>query len=255
MNQLMTLGLVVFSLFLVPQATAHVENEHGAILKFADSRTISELSEINKVLKTVGVSLERIEVPTKATPILRSAVQAPLSDADTLRVLDLFSLSREEIINQAIKSNRQPVIAGGGSMTSGEVGVAPYPKIYDLKSMSHQDRLGARDKFGPLHINATDDMTGVDEVMTLAVGGAWTWYFQVGNQAVELHMSKVAPGEPAWRLNYPGTTPHGAYFHSTDGVVIAHITGPKTWKMRYEAPELPNNQLLGTNPFINFDLK
>jgi len=66
-------------------------------------------------------------------------------------------------------------------------------------------------------------------------------------------MSKVAPGEPAWRLNYPGTTPHGAYFHSTEGLCIAYITGPKVWRMRYEAPGLPNSELLGTNPFINFN--
>lgn len=251
MKKFITLATALIGMTFSTLALAHLNHEHGAILRFADGRTVSELSEINEVLKTVGVSLERINVPEAAIPLLKSAVKAPLSDKDKHRLLELFSLEREQIVQQAIKSNREPVIVGGGSMTSGEVGVAPYPKVYDLHAMSSEDRRAALKKFGPLHVNATDDMVGVDEVMTLPVGGAWTWYFQVGNQAVELHMSKVAPGDPAWRLNYPGLTPHGGNFHAESGLCIAYITGPKTWKMRYTAPGLQNNELLGTNPFIN----
>jgi len=248
-------SFVVSLMLMISNAYAGSSEELGAFLKFDDGRTISELSKINEVLLTAGVHLERIDVPKKAIPLLEDALRGPLSKKETARVLDLFSLSRGDVIKQARKAGRDPVVPGGGSMTSGEVGVAPYPKVYDLGAMGPNDRLGARNKFGPLHVNSTDQMVGVDEVMTLAVGGAWTWYFQVADQAVELHMARVNPGDKAWRLTYPGVTPHGAFFHSTEGLCIAYITGPKTWTMRYEAPGLANAELLGQNPFINFDKK
>ncbi len=251
MNKLISY-MIIPLMILVSNTYASSNNELGAFLKFSDGTAISELSKINEVLMTVGVHLERVDVPIEAIPVLEASLREPLTQSEIVHVLELFSLSRDEIINQAKKAGREPVIAGGGSMTSGEVGVAPYPKVYDLRAMGPNDRLGARNKFGPLHVNSTDELMGVDEVMTLAVGGAWTWYFQVGDQAVELHMSRVNPGDKGWRLTYPGLTPHGAYFHSTEGLCIAYITGPETWTMRYEAPGLANAELLGKNPFVNF---
>jgi hypothetical protein len=252
MNIQRTIALLTLPLLLCSRLT-FADDEIGAFLKFENGRAISELSKINEVLRTVGVHLERIEVPQESIPLLEASLSAPLSAQDRQKILDLFSLSRDAVINQAKKAGRKPVIAGGGSMTSGEIGVAPYPKVYDLKAMSPDDRLSARNKFGRLHINSTDDQVGVDEVMTLPVGGAWTWYFLVGDEAVELHMSRVNPGDRAWRLTYPGLAPHGAYFYSTDGLCIAYITGPESWTMRYEAPGLANSDLIGKNPFLNFD--
>lgn len=251
MKNIITVSFFLFSI-TSSQADAEWQNELGAILKFSDGRVVSQLSEINEVLLTVGVSLEKVPVPEGAIPLLQSATQSPLSDHEKGMLLSYFELDRSQIIEQATKSGRAPVIKNGGHLSTGETGVSPYPKVYDLKAMRAEDRLAARNKFGPLHINSTDEMLGVDEVMTLAVGGAWTWYFQVGEQAVELHMSEVLPGNPAWRLNYPGTTPHGAYFHAETGLCIAHITGPKVWKMRYESTT-GDSSLLGKNPFINFD--
>ena len=224
----------------------------GAFLKFADSRSVSDLAKINAVLKQSGVSLEQIDIPSSALPLVKKSLKEPLSSKDKEVLLDIFSLSKDDVVEQAVKSNRVPVIKGGGSLKTGEPDAEPYPKVYDLKAMSDADRLKARDKFGPLHVNATDAMLGVDEVMTLIAGGPWTWYFEVNGEPVELHMSKVYPGEKGWRLNYPGLTPHGAYFYADEGVAIAYITGPEKWKMRYEAPTLPDSALLGKNPFIDF---
>ncbi len=235
-------------------AVADTRIDKGALLKFSDGRPgVTDITKINEILMSVGVRLEQIDVPKEAIPLLRASMTAPLSAEEKERVLKIFYLSREEVLKQVRLAGRQPVLADGGSMTSGEVGVAPYPKVYDLKSMGPDDRLGARNKFGRLHINSTDDMTGVDEVMTLPVGGPWTWYFQLTKGVtVELQMAKVMPGEKAWRLSYPGLTPHGAYFHAEEGLCIAYITGPKIWTMRYEAAGFENAEMLGENPFIDF---
>ena len=256
MKKLLTALFLSMSLF-APSAFAETQMKEGARLKFSDGRPdLVKLSEINEVLKSVGVRLIRIEVPKESIPLLEASLKALLTEEEKARVLKTFSLSREAMIEQARGAGREPVIAGGGSMSTGEAGVAPYPKVYDLKAMGSQDRLNARNKFGRLHVNATDAMLGVDEVMTLPVGGPWTWYFQLKNQlVVELQMDRIAPGEPGWRLSYPGLTPHGAYFHSKEGLCIAYITGPQMWTMRYEAPTLTGADMLGKNPWINFDAK
>lgn len=254
MKKLLTSVLLSVSL-LASASHAESQNEEGALLKFSDGRAdLNELTKINEVLMTVGVRLTRIEVPEGSLPLLEASLKAPLTEEEKSRVLEIFSLSREEVLEQARGAGREPVIVDGGSMTSGEVDVPPYPKVYDLKAMGPQDRLSARNKFGRLHVNATDEMLGVDEVMTLVAGGPWTWYFQLEDDlVVELQMDTVVPGEPGWRLSYPGLTPHGAYFHSEDGLCVAYVTGPKTWTMRYEAPGLTGADMLGKNPWIDFD--
>jgi hypothetical protein len=105
-------------------------------------------------------------------------------------------------------------------------------------------------------VNATDDGVGVDEVMTLVAGGPWTWYFLVDDQVVgELRMPRVEWGGKGWRLSYPGLTPHGGHFHAADGLVVAYITGPAEWQMRYQAPGLAGADMLGKNPWIEFSAR
>lgn len=252
-NLMRNLGLIcaIFSF------SAHVLATESARLVFSDGRPDAiGLSAINEVLKAVGVRLNQVEVPKASIPLLQKSLKTKLTDDEKAQVLKAFALSREEVVNLTRSSGRDPVVSGGGSMSSGEVDVAPYPKVYDLRAMSSQDRLGARNKFAKLHVNFADGQIGVDEVMTLPSGGPWTWYFQLKDQvAVKLEMGKVEPGSRAWRLIYPGLTPHGAYFHAEVGLCIAYITGPQTWKMRYEAPGLAQADLLGKNPWVNFDSK
>lgn len=256
MKKLALTAILALSL-CAPASHAQSQNDGGALLKFSDGRAdLTDLASINNVLLTVGVRLSRMDVPEEAIPLLEASMTAPLSDKQKERVLEIFSLSREDMLEQVRVAGRVPVIAGGGSMTTSEEDVPPYPKVYDLSAMTAENRLSARNKFARLHVNSTDDMVGVDEVMTLPAGGPWTWYFQVeDNVAVELHMARVEPGAQAWRLSYPGLTPHGAYFHSEVGLCIAYITGPETWTMRYQAPIASGADMLGENPFIDFDAK
>ncbi|MDX2132951.1 MAG: hypothetical protein SFY69_12950 [Planctomycetota bacterium] len=225
------------------------------LLKFSDGReSLQDLAKVNEVLGTVGVHLSTITLPPASVPLLESSVRTPLSDADRSKLLELFALSRQDVLEQVRMAGRLPVLPDGGSMVTGEPDVAPYPKVYDLRSMSAQDRLSARDKFARLHVNSTDTGTGVDEVMTLVAGGPWTWYFLLkDNVVVELHMSRVGPSGTGWRLSYPGLTPHGGHFHAESGLCVAYITGPQVWTMRYEAPGHAGERMLGSNPWIDFN--
>lgn len=244
--------LLVLSACTAPAPTPERES---ALLRFSDGReSLSDLSQINAVLGTVGVHLSTVDLPEAARPLLERSAREPLSEADKARLLELFGLSRQEVLEQVELAGRVPVLADGGSMVSGERGVAPYPKVYDLRSMSPQDRVYARDKFARLHVNSTDAGVGVDEVMSLVAGGPWTWYFLLEDGVVvELQMTSVEPTGRGWRLSYPGLTPHGGHFHAEAGLCVAYITGPEVWTMRYQSPGLDGEAMLGTNPWIDFN--
>jgi hypothetical protein len=223
-----------------------------ATLSFSDGRpSLVDTAAINTVLRGVGVHVGRVELPERALPILKASAASKLNEKQTADLLEIFALSREQLLGKVQVAGRTPVISGGGSLISGEAGVAPYPKVYDMMSMGPDDKKFVQNKFGKLHVNSADSGEGVDEVMSLVSGGPWTWYFALkDNVVVKLALSRVRPQGPGWRLSYPGLTPHGAFMDAADGVVIAHIYGPKTWVMRYEAPGAAPG-LLGGNPWID----
>lgn len=247
--------MVVLSMLLSACARSpQMTKEPTAVLRFSDGRAnLSSLAAINRALAPVGVRLETVHLPVSGRPLLESSKSSPLTQAEQAQLLDIFALSREEIVALTRAAGREPVIAGGGSVRTSELGVPPYPKVYDLKSMSPSDRIAARDKFARLHVNSTDDGVGVDEVMTLVAGGPWTWYFLLESDVVvELQMSRVETSGPGWRLIYPGLLPHGGNFHAEDGLCVAYITGPEVWRMRYELRGAAGSHMLGKNPWIDF---
>lgn len=242
-------GLSVFATNLSAMEKAPV-----VALSFSDDRkSVTELKAVNDILRTVGVHVGQVDLPPQALPILKSSRTSKLDERQTSALLKMFSLTPDELLNQVSIAGRTPVIAGLGSLSTSEVGVAPYPKIYDMKAMSPKDKAFVQNKFGKLHVNSADSGEGVDEVMTLASGGPWTWYFSLKDNVVaKLSLSRVPSNGPGWRLSYPGLTPHGAFLDAEDGIVVAHITGPKIWVMRYDAPNTEGAKVLGKNPWINF---
>lgn len=245
------IGLYFFSTNLLAMEEKAPET---VTLSFSDNRqSVTNFSAINDTLKTVGVHLSRVVLPSQALPILKISTTSKLNDDQISSLLKIFSLTRKDLLDQIRIAGRKPVISGGGNLSTGEVGVAPYPKIYDMKAMSPQDHIYVQNKFGKLHVNSADSGKGVDEVMTLVSGGPWTWYFLLKDNVVaKLSLSRIQPNGPGWRLSYPGLTPHGAYMDATDGICVTHIIGPKTWVMRYDAPKIEGAKMLGKNPWVDF---
>jgi hypothetical protein len=246
--------LIVLCTFPTSLLAMEKEVPDIATLSFSDSRqSITDFSAINAVLKTVGVHLSRVNIPSQALPGLKLSATSKLNEEQISSLLKIFSLIRKDLLDQISIAGRKPVISGGGSLSTGEVGVAPYPKIYDMKAMSPQDHIYVQNKFGKLHVNSADSGEGVDEVMTLVSGGPWTWYFLLKDNVVaKLSLNHIQPNGPGWRLSYPGLTPHGAYMDAKDGICIAYIIGPKIWVMRYDAPKIEGAKMLGKNPWVDF---
>lgn len=243
---------------LLAASFIHSASAAEATLSFSDGKeSIQDLSKINEILHTVGVHVSQTGIPMDAQSILTLSMTRALDDNERARILSLFELKKEDLLNQIKKAEREPAVKGGGSLSTGEDGALPYPKIYDLIAMSPQNKIHVQKKFGKLHVNFAEDskggVEGVDEVMTLVSGGPWTWFFLLKDDVVaKLTMSPVPSVGPAWRLSYPGLTPHGAFLDAKDGICVAYIHGPKIWEMRYEAANIEGAKWLGKNPWVDF---
>lgn len=100
-------------------------------------------------------------------------------------------LSAKTYRNTSLHSDPEDML-----LVTNEVGVAPYPKIYDLGEASVKDKAWMVDKFGKLHINFEQNgdesgvdpdvsPVGVDERMILLPRPdqkdiPWYWFFYMG---------------------------------------------------------------------------
>jgi len=223
-------------------------------LSFSDNKPeITNLDEINQTLKAIGVRVSELTLPEEAESILEASNKAALTPEQTTKILEYFALDRDALLDQVAKAGRTPVIAGGGSLSTHEEGVPPYPKVYDMKAMGAEGLIAAQVKFGKLHVNSADGNVGVDEVMSLVSGGPWTWFFWLpDNSVAKLSMSRVASKGFGWRISYPGLIPHGAFMDAEEGLCVAYIYGPEVWEMRYKAPGIKGADALGSNPWVDF---
>jgi len=252
------INLTLFSLLSVFTTTDSYANstdtEGKLTLSYSDGRTeTSGVIDINAVLMAAGVRVSTLPLPKEAAPILKASKSRAITSAENKKLISLFSLHRGQLLEQISKSGRKPEAHRGGYLSTSEIGVAPYPKVYDMKAMTPDVVTYLQGKFGKLHVNSSVDGVGIDEVMTIVSGGSWTWFFLLPDNVIgKLTLGHVGLNSKAWRISYPGLVPHGGYLDSEYGLVVAHAHGPKNFVMRYEEPSVQGSKLLGTNSWIDF---
>ncbi len=226
-------------------------------LSFSDGREDAVgLVDINAVLHSVGVRISTVALPEKAKPILETSKTRALSEEEANHLIAAFHLDRAALLDQIEKAGRKPVAEHGGSLTTGEDNMAPYPKVYDMKALSPELTVFLQEKFGKLHVNSTDRGMGIDEVMTIVSGGPWTWFFVLPDNVVgKLTLGHVKTEGLGWRLSYPGLGPHGGFLDSEYGLVVAFAHGPEKFVMRYQDPGVKLDKWMGENPWIDFSNK
>lgn len=250
--------IAVLSTVTVAQSAASSPSSEGKlILDFSDgSAAISGVENINKVLRSVGVRVSTLPLPKEATPILEASKTRAVTPEESAQLISMFSLHRGQLIGQIEKAGRKPEVHRGGFLSTSEVGIAPYPKVYDMKAMTPEVKYFLQEKFGKLHVNSAENGEGIDEVMTIVSGGTWTWFFLLPDNVVgKLTLGNVNVGGQAWRISYPGLGPHGGFLDSDYGLVVAYAHGPKNFVMRYEEPSIEGAEMLGTNPWIDLSGK
>ena len=201
----------------------------------------------------MGVRVRQVDLPKAAHPLLHTSKTRALQPAEAEALIRLFEMKRGDLVAEALGAGREPTVPQGGMLQTSEVGVAPYPKVYDMRALDDPTEIYLQRKFGRLHVNRSEAGVGIDEVMTIVSGGPYTWFFVLpGNVVGKLRFGTVEGDGPAWRISYPGLVPHGGFFDAEDGLVVAYAHGPKHFVMRYEDLSVDGHETLGDNPWIDF---
>lgn len=237
-----------------PLPLTPADTDSSLVLHFSDgSPPAVGLAAVNARLRAVGVRVSQVDIPDSARPLLRPSQTRALTAAEAAAVLDHFPLSRGALLREIALAGREPTMPRGGYLQTSETGVAPYPKVYDMRALDAPTVVFLQHKFGQLHVNSSEAGVGIDEVMTIVSGGPYTWFFVLPGDVVGLlRLGRVSDAGPAWRLSYPGLVPHGGYFDAADGLVVAHAHGPAHFVMRYEDDSVTGAATLGGNPWIDF---
>ena len=252
---LMLPALVLPTLVLPTLAHANNLDTQGMLkLSYSDGKPATTgIKNVNAVLSSIGVRVNEIPLPKAAHPILKVSQQRAINPQETKELLSIFALHRGELLEQISQAGREPEAHRGGFLSTSEVGVAPYPKIYDMKALSPDVMTYLQEKFGKLHVNSAENGTGIDEVMSIVSGGPWTWFFLLPDDVIaKLTLGYVALEGTGWRISYPGLVPHGGYLDPEFGLVVAHAHGPKNFVMRYDDPSVQGAHILGTNSWVDF---
>jgi hypothetical protein len=253
-NILASTLFVLTPLLLPVKVYADKTETHGVLkLSYSDGRAATTgLENVNVMLRQVGVRVSEIPLPKSALPILKTSHSRAINPEEIQELLSIFSLHRGELLDQIDKAGRLPAANRGGFLSTSEVGIAPYPKVYDMKALTPEVTAYLQEKFGKLHVNSANDGTGIDEVMSIVSGGPWTWFFLLPNDVIgKLTLGYVGLDGPGWRISYPGLVPHGGYLDPEFGLVVAYAHGPKNFVMRYEDPSVEGAELLGSNSWVD----
>ncbi len=255
MKRLLNIAISLTTLILAPASFADQSQTAGIIkLSYSDRRTVTlGLADINEVLQSIGVRVNEVPLPTAAKPLLNASQDRALTQEESAQLITLFALHRGELLDIVSGAGRKPEAHRGGYLSTSEVGVAPYPKVYDMKALTPDVIDFLKEKFGKLHVNSAENGMGIDEVMTLVSGGPWTWFFVLPDDVVgKLTLGHVDLNGKGWRISYPGLVPHGGYLDPEHGLVVAHAHGPKNFVMRYEDPSVKGAKTLNGNSWIDF---
>ncbi|EJL6401204.1 MULTISPECIES: hypothetical protein [Vibrio] len=223
-------------------------------LSFSDGRpSVQGVKNVNSYLERVGVKVTQVSIPKKVQPIIEKSKLKELNSDEKKLLIQAFSLNRAQLLEQIELAGRKPAVHRGGYLSTSEPDVAPYPKVYDMMSMSEDIKQYLQHKFGKLHVNSSEKGEGIDEVMTIISGGHWTWFFVLDDGVVgKLTLGYVDMDSKAWRISYPGLVSHGGFFDADYGLVVAHAHGPEQFIMRYEEPSISWPGTLNGNPWIDF---
>jgi len=253
-------NLVLCSLFLMLPTHSYadqIQTEGKIKLSYSDGKPATiGLDGINAVLLSIGVRVSKLPLPEAASPILKVSQTRALNPEEITKLLSIFSLHRGELLAEISKAGRKPEAHRGGFLSTSEVDVPPYPKVYDMKALSPEVMVYLQVKFGKLHVNSSDNGMGIDEVMSIVSGGPWTWFFLLPDDVIgKLTLGHVGLDGNGWRISYPGLVPHGGFFDPEYGLVVAYAHGPKTFVMRYIEPSVSGAKMLGKNSWVDFSGK
>ena len=152
MKCLFNTAVALVALTFAAATFAHQNRTEGTIkLSYNDGReATSGLIEINNVLKPIGVRVNEVALPRAAKSLLKTSQNRALNEEEAAKLISHFALHRGQLLDIISDAGRQPEAHRGGYLTTSEVGVAPYPKVYDMKALTPKVMEYLQEKFGRL---------------------------------------------------------------------------------------------------------
>lgn len=203
----------------------------GVRLEFPDDRApLTDLPEINKALFAVGAQLWPLDLGAAPEEVRNLLAEPSLSDAESARIKEQFLMPRDRLLDLISGAGREPQAPGGGELvTLCLPHDYTYPQLYSVEAGIDYSR------FDRLHVNTTDDGTGVDEFMQILSGGGVVVHQELApGSLLTTHLS--CPGDNSgWIMTYDGGVPHvGSLTGARAGTkVLMQIIGAPRWVMRY----------------------
>ena len=106
-------------------------------LSYSDGRPDSlGLNDVNEALFAVGVRVSSLPLPKAASPILKASQTRAITPEEATKLISVFYLGRRQLLAEITKAGRKPAVHNGGFLSTSEVDVPPYPKVYDMKAMT-----------------------------------------------------------------------------------------------------------------------
>jgi hypothetical protein len=194
------------------------------------SRSPATLDEVNEVLARYEARAWPLDLSGASNDQRRLLAQLGLSAAESWELLEHFLLPRERLLDLIAEAGREPLVPGGGEMSTLDVthGVQ-YPELYLVEPGADYSR------FDRLHVNRATDGPGVDETLQMLSGRGVRFVHSLPDVGtVTLFLSCPSPHQ-GWTLSYSGAHPHVASFTgSSEGTkVLMQIIGPPRWNMDY----------------------
>jgi hypothetical protein len=171
---------------MAPAAAATTPDADGYIaLHYSDGTPASVgLDAVNARLRTIGVRVTEVPIPAAAQAILQASRTRAVTKEESAALLGHFQLGRKDLLQEIVQAGRAPAMPRGGYLQTSEIGVAPYPKVYDMLALDAPTTAFIQRKFGRLHVNSSEAGVGIDEVMTIVSGGPSfrrTWWASSGS--------------------------------------------------------------------------
>ncbi|MGI9553391.1 MAG: hypothetical protein ACR2NC_00580 [Thermodesulfobacteriota bacterium] len=200
-------------------------------LDYPDGKaSLYSLDDINSELSVIGTRAWTIDLSNVPTDIKQLLKKQTLSDEEKGIILHYFLLPMERLLNIIEDAGRTPNIPGGGefSTTVSTFGYS-YPQLYLSEEGVDYSR------FDNLHLNVSQDGTGVDEVLQFVSGSEFVIHqYMPDKNVLQVHFS--CPDENSgWMITYNGKNPHiGSLTSSSIGTkLIVQVIGPAEWEMKY----------------------
>lgn len=201
----------------------------GPRLDLHDGRTVTGVDDANVELAAFGTRVWPIDLSAAPVDVRGLLPRPELSSTESITVRDWFLLPRLRLLELIAAAGRQPTVPNGGQLSTLDVANdVTYPQLYVIEPGVDYRR------FDRLHVNASDDGTELDEVMSILSGGG-VRLVQRLEDGIEstLHLG-CDSDDTGWCVSYGGHPHIGSFTGARPGTkVLVQAIGPARWQARY----------------------